>query len=193
MQASERRTNPDRSASTRAALLAAARSLFVTRSYAGTGTPEIVAAAKVTRGALYHHFPDKRALFKAVIEREAVDVAAGIERAAPKGKSPLDALLAGGAAFLDAMAVPGRTRLLLIEAPAVLGHADLDAIDAANGGRTLRDGLTEAGVKAGPARDALAELLSAAYDRAALAIDAGADRAAFEKALAIVLRGIVRP
>ena len=145
----------------------------------------------MTRGALYHHFPDKQALFRAVIDREAADVAAAIERAAPSGKNAVAALLTGGVAFLDAMAVPGRTRLLLIDAPAVLPRADLNAIDAAHGGRTLRDGLVAAGVKPDSSLNALADLLSAAYDRAALAIAAGAKRKPFEAALAALVRGIV--
>ena len=61
------RTNRDRTERTRAALLQAARALFVAKGYADTSTPEIVAAAGITRGALYHHFDDKRALFRAVV------------------------------------------------------------------------------------------------------------------------------
>ena len=64
-------------------MIAAARKLFTEKSYAETATPEIVAAAGVTRGALYHHFEDKQALFRAVVEREAETVAAEIERAPP--------------------------------------------------------------------------------------------------------------
>lgn len=186
MQGTMPRTNRERTEATRAALLAAARALFIDKGYADTSTPEIAAMAGITRGALYHHFEDKRALFRAVLEEEARAVADEIERAAPATRSPRKALLAGSLAYLDAMTVPGRTRLLLIDGPAVLGVADTLALDEAHAGRTLRDGLAAAldGRIAAPVTvDALATLLSAAFDRAALAIDAGSDRDAIRAAM----------
>lgn len=188
-----RRSNPERSQATRSALLAAARRLFVERGYAETATPDIVAAAGVTRGALYHHFADKQALFRAVVEAEAAAVAAEIERAAPAGLPPLEALLRGGEAYLRAMAVPGRTRLLLLDGPAVLGRAEMDEIDLRHAARTLREGL-EAAMAAGALRPlplgAATALLAAAHDRAALAVEAGADPAAYGMVLAALFRGL---
>lgn len=188
-----RRTNPDRSAATRAALVSAGRELFIEKGYAATGTPEIVAAARMTRGALYHHFADKAALFLAVVEAEARTIAREIEAATPLNLSPREALSAGGAAFLDAMAAPGRTHLLLIEAPAVLDVGTLGRIDREHGGRTLAEALRSA-----LGDDAylltllpLADLLSAAYDRAALAIAGGAARTPYETALEALISGIV--
>ena len=196
MQQTDRRTNRDRSDRTQAALIAAARGLFVERGYAETGTPELVAAAGVTRGALYHHFADKQALFQAVVEAEAAAVAEEIERATPADLPPLEALMEGGDAFLRAMAVPGRTRLLLVEAPAVLGRERLDEIDARHGGRTLREGLAAA-MAAGALRplplDAAAQLLGAAYDRAALAIVGGADPGECRAVLAALVDGLTPP
>lgn len=176
------RTNPERSEATRAALLDAARALFVAHGYADTGTPAVCAAAGVTRGALYHHFADKRALLQAVLARESAAVVAEIEAAAPPGADPAKALLRGGDAYLDAMAVPGRTRLLLIDGPAALGREAMAALDAAHGEAALRAGLHAAGVRRVDL-DALAALLSAAFDRAALDLQDGRDRKAVSGAM----------
>jgi AcrR family transcriptional regulator len=196
MQEAPRRSNRDRSDATRAALVAAARKLFVAQGYAATGTPDLVAGAGVTRGALYHHFADKKALFQAVVEAESAAVAAEIERAARPGLSPLKALSRGGAAFLEAMREPGRTQLLLVEAAAVLGRGELEAIDARHGGRTLREGLAaamEAGALQPLPLAAATQLLGAAFDRAALAIAAGGDPVEWRRLLDFVMDGLRPP
>ncbi len=179
---------------TRTDLIAAARALFVETGYADTATPDIVAAAGVTRGALYHHFEDKKALFRAVVEHESELVAAAIDAASPASKSLMEALSAGGSAFLDAMQVPGRSRLLLLDGPAVLGRAEMDAIDSQTGGtRTLHEGLAAAMRSGEIVRlpiAPLAAMLSAAFDRAALEIALGADRAAYEATLQQLIIGL---
>ncbi|OAP36134.1 TetR/AcrR family transcriptional regulator [Sinorhizobium americanum] len=195
-QESVRRSNRERSDTTRAAIIDAAHELFVAKGYADTATPEIVAAAGLTRGALYHHFEDKKSLFRAVIEREAREVAAAIERSAPEGLAPREALLAGAAAYFDAMAVPGRVRLLLLDGPAVLGVTEMAAIDAAHGGRTLEEGLGTAMAShrlEEKAVKAMAFLLSAAFDRAALEIDAGAARADYAYAIDRLIDRLIDP
>jgi len=169
-------TNRERTETTRLALLEAARALFVDKGYSATSTPEIVLAAGITRGAMYHHFADKRDLFRQVLAREAMAVAADIEAATPERLGPREALLEGSEAYLKAMTVPGRTRLLLIDGPAVLGMAEAMAIDDANAAHSLREGLKRAGMGRGEVSvDALSQLLSAAFDRAALEIEGGAD------------------
>lgn len=192
-----RRTQDERRAATREALLVAARAAFAEKGFATTGTPEIVAAAGVTRGALYHHFADKLALFAAVVEAEAAAIAKAIDAAAPGaagGSDPIEALVLGGEGFLDAMADEGRRRILLIDAPAVLGREALDAIDARDGLRTLVEGIEYAmakgAIQRGEARP-LAQLLSALYDRAALAPPADAE--GFRHAIAALIRGLARP
>jgi AcrR family transcriptional regulator len=193
-QKRSRRTNRDRTEATRAALIAAARTLFIEKSYAETGTPEIAAAAGVTRGALYHHFADKQALFRAVVEAESAAVAGEIDRATATTASPRDALVQGGEAFLSAMAAPGRTRILLLDGPAVLGRVEMNAIDARHGNRTLKSGLAAA-MDAGAIRtlplDALADQLGAMFDRAALAIEAAGGREDHAEVLAAIIDGLV--
>lgn len=182
------RSNRERTEATRQALLDAARALFVSRGYGETSTPDVCAAAGITRGALYHHFADKRDLFRHVLADEAAAVAADIEAAAPAGRDAAHALIAGAQAYLDAMTVPGRTRLLLVEGPAALGLREMLALDEANAARTLREGLAAAG--ADPRGD-VAPLLSAAFDRAALEIEAGADAARVRDAMLWLLRRVL--
>ena len=189
------RTNAERSEATRDALLSAARRLFAAKGYAATGTPEIVAAAKVTRGALYHHFADKADLFRAVVEREHATIAAEIEAAAPAAEDPLAAIVEGGEAFLDGMGDSGRRRILVVDAPAVLGHDALAAINARHGGRTLVDGILAA-MQAGALKPvpavAIADLLDAAFDRAALAVG-GASERDYRAAIRGLIEGLAAP
>jgi AcrR family transcriptional regulator len=188
-----RKTQEERRAHTRRALVAAARRLFAEKGYAGTGTPEIVAAAGVTRGALYHHFADKQALFAAVVEEEHLLMAMAINAAGESDEEsgPVRALIAGGDAFLDAMQDPGRRQILLIDAPAVLGRDAVDAIDARHGLETLVSGLHDA-MEAGAIKklpvETLARIFGAMFDRAALATpDELPD---YRKAIKALIRGL---
>ena len=187
------RSNRERTEKTKAALIAAARALFVEKGYAETSTPEIVAAAGITRGALYHHYEDKRALFRAVVRQEALAVTRAIEQATPAQLPARDALIAGSNAYLDAMRVNGRTRLLLIEGPTVLGFTEMKKLDEETTTLTLRQGLQAAlrhDRKSGIPVDALADILSAAFDRAALAIDAGGDADRYRQAIGHMIERI---
>lgn len=188
-----RRSNQERSGSMRLALMAAARGLFVEKGYADTATPDIVSAAGVTRGALYHHFEDKKALFSAIVAEEARLVSAEIEAKSALSTNERDAILDGARGYFDAMAVPGRTRLLLLEGPAILGLHSLQDIDAENAEGSLKAGLAvlfAANGKDAILLDAYAQLLSAAFDRAALAIEAGGRRDDYETAIAALIDGI---
>ena len=178
-QKNETRSNKSRTDATRSALIEAARSLFSEKGYAETSTPEVVKAAGVTRGALYHHFADKVDLFRAVVTEEHRKVASDITASAQSAPgSALDALRQGGRAYLDAMKDTGRVRILLLDGPAVLGQKELDRIDHETSTETLRVGLEEA-MRAGQLRtlpiDAVTVQLSALFDRAALAISEGDD------------------
>jgi AcrR family transcriptional regulator len=189
-----RRRQEDRRAATRRALLAAARQLFAENGYAATSTPEIAATAGVTRGALYHHFSDKQGLFAAVVEEEHALLALAIHQAAEAGEDepgPIKALVRGGDGFIGAMQDAGRRRILLVDAPAVLGREILDAIDARHGLRTLIEGV-DAALAAGALRDLparpLAHLLNALFDRAAQAPAEEVD--AYRKVMKALIRGL---
>src|SRR5436190_22817927 len=113
-----RTTKAEQSEATRAALVAAGRSLFAERGYAAVATEEIVRAAGVTRGALYHHFDGKRELFAAVyedVERQLVERIA-TSAMASEG-DPMEALQAGAQAFLEACEDPAVQRIALLDAP----------------------------------------------------------------------------
>lgn len=186
-----RRSQEERTETTRAALMQAARGLFVERGYAGTGTPEIVAAANVTRGALYHHFSDKAGLFEAVARQAAQEVADEIVRKSGGHDDPVEALMAGAQAYFAAMAGRGRARLLLLEAPAVLTAGQVAALSDLAGFQALHEGLRQALPGATPALRELAVLLSAVFDRAALAIARGETAAPYEQATRLLLSRLV--
>ena len=118
-----RRTQAERSAETRESLIAAGRALFAEHGFADVALEAIVRAAGVTRGALYHHFPDKTELFAAVFEQVENDVAARMVKAiAVTGETdPVEVMRLGAAFWLDACADPEIHRIVLVDAPAVLG------------------------------------------------------------------------
>jgi len=121
--AAPRTKHAERSEATRAALIAAARPLFAERGFANVGTEEIVRAAGVTRGALYHQFRDKQELFAAVFEQLEQELAqrTGAAAAASGTGDPLIELRVGAVAWLDACTEPEVQRIVLLDAPAVLG------------------------------------------------------------------------
>ena len=107
----------ERALATRTALLAAARDLFAADGFAATSTETILAATGVTRGALYHHFADKQALFAAVCESLHAEAEQVIEVNADAAPNAFDALVAGCLSFLDFMIRPEIRRILILDAP----------------------------------------------------------------------------
>ena len=149
-----RRTQTERTATTRAALLAAARPRFATRGYAAVGTTEVAAAAGVTRGALYHHFADKAGLFAAVLEEVEGELTERIVAAvAGASGDAVEALRAGATAFLDAADDPEVRQIVLLDGPVVLGWTGWRDLVARYG-----LGLTEAALAAGMEAGALRPL-----------------------------------
>jgi AcrR family transcriptional regulator len=176
----ERRSQSERSQSTRNALVEVARHLFAERGYAGVGTEEIVRAAGVTRGALYHHFGGKRDLFEAVYERLEAELAERIAAGAlaANAESPLEAMQAGAEMFLQACTEPEAQRIALLDGPAVLGWDRWREIGAEHGlgliEATLQAAIDAGAIAPQPVRP-LAHLLMGALDEAALLVARAAD------------------
>src|SRR5215469_1519111 len=163
----------ENAAATRAALLRVARKLFSERGYADTATEEVVRRTRVTRGALYHHFRDKRALFNAVLDEEQTRLAASIKAVAARESDPWRALMAGCHAFLDACLDPTVQQILLIDAPAVLGWDGCREADAmyylAGVKAAIQAAIDKRIISAQPV-DALARVILGALNEAALLI-----------------------
>jgi AcrR family transcriptional regulator len=188
-----RRTQGERTAQTRAALVAAARRLFGSEGFADVGAERIAAAARMTRGALYHHFADKADLFAAVLDEVEAEIAERVIDAVA-GIDPADTvkvLLAGAVAWLDASSEPDLQRIVLLDGPSVLGwdrwrqiclHHTVGLIAA-----LLQDGIDRGSLPPQPVL-ASTHLLVGAVDEAALYIAQAEDRKAARADMELVLR-----
>jgi AcrR family transcriptional regulator len=192
-QNSPRGRRTEHAADTREALVAAARRLFAAHGFDGTGTEQIVAEARVTRGALYHHFRDKADLFRAAMAEAAGEVALALvdEQLAAEAASPLDDIREGVSAFLDVCVGGGDfQRIVLMDGPRVLGHETWEELVDRYGRSLLEEWLAravEAGDLAPVPTGALARLLIAMLTEASLAIARAADPATTRADLGEVL------
>jgi AcrR family transcriptional regulator len=179
-----RTSKAEQAEATRGALMRAAHQLFAERGYAGVGTEEIVRRAKVTRGALYHHFADKKDLFRAVHEQLESDLVKAIGAEIAGIEDARELLATGVRSFLDACTDPALAQISLIDAPSVLGWEEWREIDARYGMGLVRSGLDLAMQQGAIPRqdpDPLAHLLLAALGEAALLIASADDPKAARK------------
>ena len=168
----------ERSKATRAALVAAARALFAERGYAGVATEEIVKRAGVTRGALYHHFADKEDLMRAVLHDLSRELAEASATAALKETDQWQQILSATGAFLDACTDPAIQRIMMTDAPSVLGWDEWREIDTQYGLGLVKASLEQAmetGLIARQPVDPLAHLFVGALDEAAMYISRASD------------------
>jgi AcrR family transcriptional regulator len=178
---STRRTQAERTAATRALLIGAGRRLFADKGFAEVSTQAIVAAAGVTRGALYHQFADKVGLFAAVYEEVERDVVADIAREIMQAQplDPLQAMREGARLFLDRCAAPDVQRIVLIDAPSVLGWDQWRAVGVKYGlgviEGMLAHAIAEGAIPEQPLRPT-AHVLLGALDEAALYVSRAGDR-----------------
>jgi len=171
----------EQAVATRTELLRVARELFAARGYADVGTEEIVRGANVTRGALYHHFTDKRDLFRAVHAQLADDLLAQIVAETAGSADAWEALTRGVRAFLDACTDPAVIRISHLDAPAVLGWAEWREVDAQHWLGLVTMALQEAmdsGVLKRREVQPLAHMLMGAMVEASMMIANAADPAA---------------
>ena len=179
-QVTARRTQAQRRAATRQALIDSARALFAERGFAGVGREEIVARAGVTRGAMYHYFPSKEELFRSVYEEVEQALLQTVAEAASADTDPVSQLRIGTEAFLRSAATEEIRRISLIDAPAVLSTETRRHLNEQYGLGLVREALTAvqaAGrLRVGPPT-ILAPLLLAAMHEAATQIAEGAPAA----------------
>lgn len=168
-----RRTQEERTEATRGAVLAAADTLFAKNGFADTSIEDILRAAKVTRGALYHHFASKADIFEAVFEEREKSLAAFITKRAAREKSRFAGLRTGCRAFLEACLDPAVQRIVLIDAWAVLSFETIRAIEGRYTMALLRDGIANA-VRAGEIEvvsvEIVANMLLGALSQSAISI-----------------------
>lgn len=185
----KRRTQEERSAATREALITGARKLWGLRGYAEVGTPEIATEAGVTRGAMYHQFADKAALFRDVVEVVEQDVMARMATLVAA-----DAIRAAVDAWLEVSGDPEVRQLILLDAPVVLGWAGFRDVAQRYSLGMTEQLITEA-IRAGqlarqPVRP-LAQVLIGALDEAAMFIATADDPKRARRETRQVLRRLI--
>ncbi|MEV6767522.1 TetR/AcrR family transcriptional regulator [Nocardia sp. NPDC051030] len=196
-----RRSQEDRSRTTKTALEEAGRRLFTERGFAGTSAEDLVAAAGVTRGALHHHYGDKRGLFLAVLEQIEVEATVEIENAiaAVDPDDVLAGMAAGLNIFLEICRRPEMLRIGMTDAPAVLGWQAWREFETDHGlGMMIAqlEGARAAGLIAEAPIPVLAQLLLSAINEAAMIVAHAADpekaQAEAQQALILLIAGLVR-
>ena len=193
-----RRSQQERTGTTRAALIASARELFATDGYAQVSAAQIVTASGLTRGAMYHHFADKQALFAAVFEQLETEITAELAEVADAAPDLLTAVVASLARFLDICQRPEVISIGLTDAPAVLGWEAWREIESRHGLGLLVAILERAdgqGLTLGAPVPVLAQIVLSAVIEAALMIahasDPEAARHDAQQALLLLLSSLI--
>jgi len=194
------RRNKEETTLTIQKLIEVARTHFTDRGYADAALEEIVQEAGLTRGALYHHFGNKKGLFQAVLDTVQKEVAERVETQAAKSGDVWEQLILGCRAFITAAVEPKNKRIMLVDGPAVLGWEEWRKMDEQNSMRLLREQLQfmqQQGELRQVAVDALTHMLSGAMNEAALWIaQAAEEEQAYEESMIVIsllLEGLRRP
>jgi AcrR family transcriptional regulator len=166
-------TKAEQAAATRGELVKAAKELFAARGYAGTSIEDVLARVGVSKGALYHHFPSKEALFQAVFEeneQELLDQVMAVTRGLA---DPLEVMRKGCQVWLDLTMDPAVRRISFIDGPAVLGWQLWRDLDAKYGFGVVKRALQramDAGRIENQSVELLAHILVAGLGEAAMVI-----------------------
>jgi AcrR family transcriptional regulator len=181
-------------AQTRDSLVGAGRELFGQKGFRQTSVEDLARAARVTTGALYHHFPTKTALFEAVFEHAHTELMAVSMAAAQEATDDLDMLARGFEAFLDAVLEPELQRILILDGPAVLGPARYTELDERYAFAVIVAGLraaTEAGTLQVDDPETVTRLLLGALTRGAMLIANSPDPVGTRQAVALSMRTLL--
>jgi AcrR family transcriptional regulator len=171
-------TQAERREKTRASIVKAARRIFGERGFAATTMDDIAGGARVAKGAVYHHFATKEAVFEAVFEQVSLDLVADLDRISRAESDPLAAMAAGTQGYFAACSKGPTGQIILRDGPAVLGWERWRGIDAKHFGGKFPRALTaamESGVIAKQPIEPLARLLLGAVTEAAVAVSGGPD------------------
>ena len=184
---------------TRGQLIEVATGLFAEHGYEGTSIEAVLAAAGVSRGALYHHFAGKEALFTAVLEAVNERVAAQVTEIVSGCTDPVDALRTGAMGWIDLAGDPVIQRIMLVDAPSVLGWEQWRAMDegrTVGAMRTMLQAVSDSGRLPQELVEPFSHMILAALDEAAMVVARAPDtraavaeeRQAVEEFLARLLR-----
>lgn len=174
----EKTRREENTEATRRALLDAATELFTARGFSETPTEEIVKRARVSRGALYHHFTDKRDLFRAVLEEVNVGATSAIAERGLSGEDVWAGVIEGVNAFLDVCHDPAYRQVVLLDGPAVLGWREWRDIGEKHGlglVRAMVEAAAEKGVIDPQPAEPLASMIHAALNEAGMHIANASD------------------
>ena len=190
----QRSLRAEQVAQTRAALVLAGRSLFGRAGFAATSVDDLAREAGVTTGALYHHFPTKAAVFEAVFELVHAELMTASGQAAQRADGVVGALAAAFDAFLDKVLEPDVQRIIITDAPAVLGPArftELDERDAFAAIVAALQAATQSGALRVDDPPTLARLLLGMLTRGGMLIASASDPVATRDSVAATMRAIL--
>jgi AcrR family transcriptional regulator len=189
-----KRTRAEQGEATRAALIATGRRMFAERGFGGVSAEEIVGAAGVTRGALYHHFDGKPGLFRAVLEEVEAETAARFANEALSKPDPWEAMAAGLEMFLDVCQEPEVRQIALTDAPSVLGWTAWREVESRHSLGLIRLGLEnliQARITRPQPVEPLAHAILGMLTEAGLYVAGADDSEAARDEMAGVLRGML--